>query len=133
MIRTLSDRGLIDIVGRAEGLGRPLLYGTTGHFLEHFGLKSLDALPRPEDLPVILREKTPLGDEEPEEVVDEDITEAAAAPQPGVEDILATQVEASDEDDPEHHEPEPSEQLPEYTPPEPDPPEPDEDASSEEE
>jgi segregation and condensation protein B len=61
VIRTLQDRGLIDIVGRAEGIGRPLLYGTTSRFLEHFGFRSLDALPTPEELPIVLRERTPLG------------------------------------------------------------------------
>jgi segregation and condensation protein B len=63
VIRTLQDRGLIDIVGRAEGIGRPLLYGTTSRFLEHFGFRSLDALPTPEELPIVLRERTPLGPE----------------------------------------------------------------------
>ena len=61
VIRTLQDRHLIDVVGRSEGLGRPLLYGTTQFFLEHFGFKSLEDLPRPEELPVVLRERTPLG------------------------------------------------------------------------
>jgi segregation and condensation protein B len=61
VIRTLQDRGLIDVVGRAEGVGRPLLYGTTSRFLEHFGFKSLDALPTPEELPIVLRERLPLG------------------------------------------------------------------------
>lgn len=61
VIRTLTDRGLIDVVGRAEGLGRPLLYGTTRLFLEHFGFASLEDLPRPEELPVVLRERVPLG------------------------------------------------------------------------
>ena len=60
VIRTLQDRDLIEVVGRAEGLGRPLLYGTTRRFLEHFGFASLDDLPRPEDLPVLLRDRTPL-------------------------------------------------------------------------
>jgi segregation and condensation protein B len=64
VIRTLQDRALI--VGRAEGLGRPLLYGTTSRFLEHFGFKSLDDLPRPEELPIVLRERIPLGVEEVE-------------------------------------------------------------------
>ena len=66
VIRTLQDRALIDVVGRAEGLGRPLLYGTTTQFLEHFGFRSLEDLPRPEELPVILRERTPLGPPEGE-------------------------------------------------------------------
>lgn len=56
VIRTLLDRELIVGVGRAEGVGRPVLYGTTGRFMEHFGLASLDDLPRPEELPVVLRE-----------------------------------------------------------------------------
>ncbi len=67
VIRTLQDRRLIDVVGRAEGLGRPLLYGTTRHFLEHFGFRSLEDLPRPEELPVVLRERIPLGPEDESE------------------------------------------------------------------
>lgn len=66
VVRTLQDRGLIDVVGRAEGLGRPLLYGTSMRFLEHFGFASLEELPRPEDLPVVLKDRIPLSDEEPE-------------------------------------------------------------------
>ncbi len=64
VIRTLQERNLIDVVGRAEGLGRPLLYGTTRHFLEHFGFRSLEDLPRPEDLPIVLRERIPLDAED---------------------------------------------------------------------
>lgn len=54
VLRTLQERGLIEVVGRAEGLGRPLLYGTTKQFLEHFGLRSLEDLPRAEDLAITL-------------------------------------------------------------------------------
>ena len=54
----MLDRELVEAVGRAEGLGRPLLYGTTRRFLEHFGFRSLEDLPRPDELPVILRAKT---------------------------------------------------------------------------
>ena len=57
VLKTLQDRNLIDVVGRSEGLGRPLLYGTTPKFLEHFGFRSLEDLPKPEDLPVILRSR----------------------------------------------------------------------------
>ncbi len=68
VIRTLQDRGMVEVVGRGEGLGRPLLYGTTGRFLEHFGFQSLEDLPRPEDLPVVLRDRStailPEDDEE---------------------------------------------------------------------
>lgn len=57
VLRTLQDRALIEVVGRGEGLGRPLLYGTTRRFLEHFGFRSLEDLPRPEELPVVLTER----------------------------------------------------------------------------
>ncbi len=45
VINTLEERNLIRVRGRAEGPGRPLLYGTTNDFLKHFGLKSLEELP----------------------------------------------------------------------------------------
>jgi segregation and condensation protein B len=64
VLRSLQDRGLIEVVGRGEGLGRPLLYGTTARFLEHFGFASLDELPRPEELPIVLRDRIPLGDDD---------------------------------------------------------------------
>ncbi len=47
-LKTLLDRGMIQVVGRDESLGRPLLYGTTRRFLESFGLASLRELPQPE-------------------------------------------------------------------------------------
>jgi len=77
VLKTLQDRELIEVVGRAEGLGRPVLYGTTQKFLEHFGLKSLEDLPRPEELPIVLRERVPLGPEEP--AAEEVAAEGAAA------------------------------------------------------
>ncbi len=46
IIRSLLEKGLIKIVGRAEDLGRPMLYGTTKRFLQVFGLASLDDLPK---------------------------------------------------------------------------------------
>ena len=57
VIRTLVERSLVDVVGRDEGVGRPLLYGTTKRFLEHFGFASLEDLPRPDELPVVLRDR----------------------------------------------------------------------------
>ena len=50
ILRSLMYKGLVKIVGRAEVLGRPMLYGTTRRFLETFGLNSLDDLPRVEEL-----------------------------------------------------------------------------------
>jgi segregation and condensation protein B len=90
VLKTLQDREMIEVVGRAEGLGRPVLYGTTGRFLEHFGFKSLEELPRPEELPIILRERIQLGpeedvgDAEAEQLVLGEGSEATASA-PGVE------------------------------------------------
>lgn len=64
VIDKLLERGLVEIVTRGEGLGRPLLYGTTPPFLEILGLKDLEELPRLEELSVALRPPTPA--EEPE-------------------------------------------------------------------
>ena len=50
MIRSLMYKGLVKIVGRAEVLGRPMLYGTTKKFLEVFGLNTLKDLPKVEEL-----------------------------------------------------------------------------------
>ena len=56
VLRTLLDWELVEVVGRGEGLGRPLLYGVTRRFLEHFGLNDLSDLPAPDELPVVLGE-----------------------------------------------------------------------------
>lgn len=56
VLRTLLSTGLIKDVGRAPTVGRPILYGTTFEFLQHFGLQGLDELPPLEDLPDIAME-----------------------------------------------------------------------------
>ncbi len=55
VLRTLQERGLIEVVGRGESLGRPLLYGTTALFLETLGLNDLADLPRSEELTIALQ------------------------------------------------------------------------------
>jgi len=45
VLRTLLSVGLIEEVGRAPSVGRPILYGTTFEFLQHFGLHNMDELP----------------------------------------------------------------------------------------
>jgi segregation and condensation protein B len=57
VLQTLVDRGLVSIAGRGEGIGRPLLYGTTDLFLEYFGLPALEALPRPDELQVLFADR----------------------------------------------------------------------------
>jgi segregation and condensation protein B len=86
VLRTLSERGLIEPVARGEGLGRPLLYGTTKKFMEHFGFRSLEDLPRPDELPVVLRDRTsPLVP--PQEIVRETADVADVADVAGVADV----------------------------------------------
>ncbi len=68
VLRTLLDWELVEVVGRGEGLGRPLLYGVTRMFLEHFGLKDLSDLPAPDELPVVLGELQQAMEAELEEV-----------------------------------------------------------------
>lgn len=55
ILKSLLERGLIEVVARGEGLGRPLLYGTTPLFLEMFALRHLEELPRVDELAIALR------------------------------------------------------------------------------
>ena len=50
VLRSLMEHNLVKIVGRAEEIGRPMLYGTTRYFLEVFGLASLKDLPKADGL-----------------------------------------------------------------------------------
>jgi segregation and condensation protein B len=97
VLKTLQDRNLIDVVGRSEGLGRPLLYGTTNKFLDHFGFNSLEDLPRPDDLPVILRPRpvqyTPITAEDQPE------PEPQPEPQPEPEPMPVPETESSPSND----------------------------------
>jgi segregation and condensation protein B len=54
VLRSLQERGLIEVVGRSEALGRPMLYGTAAMFLELLGLRDLADLPRAEELTIAL-------------------------------------------------------------------------------
>jgi segregation and condensation protein B len=50
VMQTLLERGLVEQLGRAEVVGRPMTYGTTVLFLEYFGLRSLEDLPAADEL-----------------------------------------------------------------------------------
>ncbi|MBE0558303.1 MAG: SMC-Scp complex subunit ScpB [Proteobacteria bacterium] len=56
VLKALLEKELVTITGRAETVGRPLLYGTTKEFLKHFGLNSITDLPRPREIEEILGE-----------------------------------------------------------------------------
>ncbi|MBA3645638.1 MAG: SMC-Scp complex subunit ScpB [Gemmatimonadaceae bacterium] len=59
ILKSLHERGLIDVTGRGEGMGRPLLYGTTPTFLEQLALRHLEELPRADELAIALRSPRP--------------------------------------------------------------------------
>ena len=56
VLKTLLEKELLTVTGRAESVGRPLLYGTTREFLKHFGLNDITDLPRPREIEEILGE-----------------------------------------------------------------------------
>ncbi|MGD1045791.1 MAG: SMC-Scp complex subunit ScpB [Bacteroidota bacterium] len=56
VLKTLLEKELLAVTGRAESVGRPLLYGTTREFLKHFGLNDITDLPRPREIDEILGE-----------------------------------------------------------------------------
>ena len=95
VLRTLIDWELIRVVGRGEGLGRPLLYGTTQAFLDHFGFQSLKELPEPEELPVALRNAMP--------GLLEDLEDEAAEGGHRLEDVVqgANRIDGADGPDPD--------------------------------
>jgi segregation and condensation protein B len=57
VMQTLLERGLVEQVGRAEVVGRPMTYGTTALFLEYFGLRALEDLPAADELRRIVVQK----------------------------------------------------------------------------
>jgi segregation and condensation protein B len=57
VMQTLVERGLVEQVGRAEVVGRPMTYGTTSLFLEYFGLRSLEDLPAADELRRVVVQK----------------------------------------------------------------------------
>jgi segregation and condensation protein B len=59
VMQTLTERGLVEVNGRAEVVGRPPTYGTTPLFLEYFGLRSLADLPAAEELQRIHVQRPP--------------------------------------------------------------------------
>ncbi|MCA0388423.1 MAG: SMC-Scp complex subunit ScpB [Bacteroidetes bacterium] len=57
ILSTLLDKRLITISGRAETVGRPLLYGTTEEFLKYFGLNKISDLPKPREIDELMQDE----------------------------------------------------------------------------
>lgn len=58
VLKSLLEKNLITITGRAESVGRPLLYGTTEDFMRHFGLASMRDLPKPREIEEMLKDES---------------------------------------------------------------------------
>lgn len=56
IINTLLEKNLITIKGRADSMGRPLLYATTDEFLKYFGLNRISDLPKPREIEEIVKD-----------------------------------------------------------------------------
>jgi segregation and condensation protein B len=67
MVQQLLDRGLVKAEGRAELPGKPMLYGTTEAFLEHFAIRSVDELPNSQELRRVQLPSEPAADAAPVE------------------------------------------------------------------
>ena len=63
VVKSLLAKGLIEELGRSDAIGRPILYGVTNEFFQHFGLESLDQLPTV-DLEALLEPKSSPDTEE---------------------------------------------------------------------
>ncbi len=56
IVRQLLEKDLVEVAGRADRPGRPLLYKTTKNFLKHFGINSVEELPKPREINEILQD-----------------------------------------------------------------------------
>jgi len=56
ILRQLLEKMLVKVSGRADSPGKPLLYKTTKYFLKHFGINSVDELPKPREIDEILKD-----------------------------------------------------------------------------
>jgi segregation and condensation protein B len=77
VIKSLVDKGLIRITGRRDTSGRPFVYGTTRQFLEYFGLKSLDELPKIEQFVKVAEGQEIKSDKKKEEKNESESKESA--------------------------------------------------------
>lgn len=110
VMQTLLERNLVEAVGRAEVIGRPVTYGTTRGFLEYFGIKSLEDLPAADELRRIVVQKPEalltvdpgLATAPPEQLAMTDVppegsvTETASAPEAAAEPVAGEATPAPD-------------------------------------
>ncbi len=101
-IQKLLEKELLEIKGKSDGVGRPILYGTSGKFMEYFGINSLEELPLPKDFRV---EENEIGEKQSIEVEKKELTEET--------DKAQINLELQSEDSPDT---ENQDELPQITP-----------------
>ncbi|HET9135490.1 MAG TPA: SMC-Scp complex subunit ScpB [Candidatus Kapabacteria bacterium] len=100
VLKSLLEKNLVTITGRAETVGRPLLYGTTDEFLRQFGLASMRDLPKPREIEEMLKEesvKATTLDEAASEYVDSDADKEEVT----IDEIIAVSKEEAASEAPE--------------------------------
>ena len=103
VLRTLLERDLVRIVGRGDGPGRPLLFGTTREFLFQFGLNKLSDLPGLKEIEELVgagQEAGAAASEDPEETLSEEDVEPAEEGEPaGADAAPPDDTDAEDAED----------------------------------
>jgi segregation and condensation protein B len=110
ILRQLLEKMLIRVSGRADSPGKPLLYKTTDHFLKHFGINSVDELPRPREIDEILKDddmadhrrllmerQMELDEEEADEIMDE-FLEKSNSSDTDTDEVASDSVEGNTEE-----------------------------------
>lgn len=93
-LRKLMELDMVDVVGRSEAVGRPLLYGTSSTFLEKFGLRNLDDLPNLREVEEILNDPA-FDSEKARMVLMESLGGPASAPDTDQDPTGTTATESS--------------------------------------
>lgn len=115
ILRQLMEKMLIKVSGRADSVGKPLLYKSTDHFLKHFGINAVDELPKPREIDEILKDddmaehrrmlmerQMELEDLEAKELVEgysREMDEAGVEDEGSDEDEVGAEVKRGDEDE----------------------------------
>jgi segregation and condensation protein B len=79
-VQKLLEKDLIEIAGRSEGPGKPLLYSTTAKFTDYFGLKSIQDLPKPKEIDPVenqIGEQAPIEEEQNDKKIGFDTVDIA--------------------------------------------------------
>jgi segregation and condensation protein B len=103
-IQKLLEKELIEIQGKSDGVGRPILYGTTAKFMEYFGINSLKDLPMPKDFS---KDENEIGneDEKEHEIIAAELEEKEYNAQENINSEITSQENTTDNTNGDHSSP----------------------------